>query len=257
MSSNKRIKLVEDVFSNSCLNAIILSDDLEAVKYIVEHIPHKFDKFLLATSENHTVEIISYLYESPIKIDWKNVLYHICGTSNLKVVKYLYEQMKLRWNMYSRYDMELKFNAIRHRQANIYNYLYERHIDNYNREIREKTYTYAFGDYDPRLVSRLVLEEHVTENDIATFVWMQENGCRFCPNKLLGYACMLNKDNSREDLCQYLYSIYLNCPVHLNKCGYLHACIAGKWLYDQGLARDKYNEYGAPKEEYWISSIKN
>lgn len=252
---DKRSEGIKIFLAYTCIDAIVLAGDIEALKYILDYIPYKFYNYQPIKSENHKIEVISFLYENlDNKNIWDKYIFHMCSTNNLEVVQYLIERL----DFYERQYMYYMYNAILSKQSRVYSYLYNFYENKYNNA--------SSNEYrEPALIMRLVLEPFIQESNINILEWLCEHKFKFCPNRLLGYASSINhgmnhyflttghnKTSGHEEMCHYLYSIYAKeCPIHLNKCGFLRSDFAGRWVYNHGFDREKYTESGVPRDEYW------
>ncbi len=238
IDKDKRAEEIRLIFIDNCLTALLIGNDFETLEYIMEFMPHMFNKYRPIESEKYTIEAIKFLFEKNISIHWSGFLTRMCQTNNLPIVEYLNTILE---HVKEHHVLNM-FVAIKNRQSRIYSYLYNQYEYNYN-----INFLVRCSYKTPSDVVKYILQYFIDNNDIDTFRWMQDNKLKFCPNKLLNYAAYINKNNSHHNMCSYFYSMFLvGCPINPNckyKC-WIFGNQAGKWLYDNNLDREHYDENG-------------
>jgi hypothetical protein len=254
---NERAEEIRLRFIDNCLTALLIGNNFETFRYTIKILPHVFDKYRPTPSELYTVKTIKFLmkisnnggskFDPPsIFINWENFLLVMCSTNNLPVVKYIFNKISPSFKFFleEKNYMMYMYVAVLGKQSRIYTYLYKNYLYMFNNKLLKNIYP-----MDLCYITRYALEEFINDNDLDTIKWMHDHKLKFCPNKLLNYAAYINQNNSHHNMCSYFYSMYLvGCPINPNpnckyKCGVFGEA-AGKWLYDNNLDREHYNEDG-------------
>lgn len=91
---NIRSEVLKESFRHLCIDSLCISGDLEDIKYLVEYRSYLFDNYTPIISDNHKIEVVSYLYNAlDRKINWKKFLVRMCAFNHKSdIVNYLIDR---------------------------------------------------------------------------------------------------------------------------------------------------------------------